>query len=71
MTMRRKVGWLIMALGLPLAVTGCGGFNGSQGISPATFLAPGVVENSRPLIWVVPEPQLAANAAANPARPIQ
>lgn len=54
---------MIMAIGLSLAVTGCGGFNGSQGISPATFLAPGLVENSRPVVSVVPEPQMAANTA--------
>jgi len=54
----------MLALGLPLLVAGCGGFNGSQGISPATFLAPGVVENSRPVVLAAPEPQMAANTAS-------
>jgi hypothetical protein len=71
MTIRRGIGLLILAFGLPSVITGCGGFGGSQGISPATFIAPGVVENSRPAVSAASEAQLAANTVANPAHPIR
>lgn len=37
--------WAIIAL-LPvlLALSGCGGFSGSHGVSPASFFLPGIVQ---------------------------
>ena len=46
MKFKLKPVWSAMALGVAaLPFHGCGGFSGSQSISPATFLLPGLVES--------------------------
>jgi len=34
-----------MLLALPAAITGCGGIDASQTVSPASFLLPGLLKN--------------------------
>jgi hypothetical protein len=40
--------WLAMLVTLPLAVAGCGGFNASHSVSPASFFLPGLMKNEVP-----------------------
>lgn len=37
-----------MVLALPFLVAGCGGFSASQGVSPASFLLPGLLKADPP-----------------------
>jgi hypothetical protein len=39
-----KVGWAALLAALTVLGAGCGGINASQGVSPATFLLPGLMQ---------------------------
>jgi len=60
----RKVGFAVVLAALVLLGAGCGGISGSQSISPASFLLPGLIQNdppvdsSAPLHEVEPEVQI-------------
>jgi hypothetical protein len=44
-SLKRNFVWLGLLTVLAMNVAGCGGFTGSQSISPATFLLPGILKN--------------------------
>jgi hypothetical protein len=50
---------LVACASLLVCAAGCGGFSASQGISPATFLLPGLMKADPPQ----PSPELALPAA--------
>jgi len=38
----------MLAAVLPLTITGCGGINANQSVSPASFFLPGLLKNDAP-----------------------
>jgi hypothetical protein len=72
--MRKKWnGCLLMCLSvLALLSTGCGGINATRTISPATFLLPGLLHNTRPAQETpsLMEPLPAETPAHKPFEPV-
>jgi hypothetical protein len=60
------LGFVALAL---VSFTGCGGFSASQGVSPATFLLPGLVgtEPMKPQDSVAPRPAVDAETSVQVA----
>jgi hypothetical protein len=55
--------WLALLAALPPVVTGCGGINASESVSPATFLLPGLLKNDAPTNAPALTPQISTEIA--------
>ncbi|MBI3414594.1 MAG: hypothetical protein HY043_04620 [Verrucomicrobia bacterium] len=64
MSLNQKLRLAVLLPAAALLVTGCGGFNTTQSVSPATFLLPGFMQiqptKKSSDLWEEPAPTLAA-----------
>jgi hypothetical protein len=68
-----KLNWKLVLVtvsaALALATSGCGGINGSQSVSPASFFLPGLIRaKPQPADPTVPLPELAPGVQVAQAR---